>query len=55
MTRAGGGSMAGLEGLLGASGEVVDHGTVGVSNPDEQQMAMPLQAALEEIDNGTQT
>jgi segregation and condensation protein B len=48
-------SMAGLEGLLGASGEVVDHGTVGVSNPDEQQMAMPLQAALEEIDNGTQT
>jgi segregation and condensation protein B len=48
-------SMAGLEGLLGASGEVVDHGTVGASNPDEQQMAMPLQAALEEIDNGTQT
>lgn len=48
-------SMAGLEGLLGASGEVVDHGAVAASNPDEQQMAMPLQAALEEIDNGIQT
>jgi len=48
-------SIAGLEGLLGASSEVVDHGAVGASNPDEQQMAMPLQAALEEIDNGIQT
>ncbi|MDT7515702.1 SMC-Scp complex subunit ScpB [Rhodoferax mekongensis] len=48
-------SMAGLEGLLGASGEVVDPGAVGASNPDDQQMAMPLQAALEEIDNGIQT
>ncbi|NBW49729.1 MAG: SMC-Scp complex subunit ScpB [Betaproteobacteria bacterium] len=48
-------SMAGLKDLLGASGEVVDQGVVGSSSPDEQQMAMPLQAVLEEIDNGTPT
>jgi len=46
-------SMAGLEDLLGASGELVDQETVGSSSADEQQMAMPLQAALEELDNGT--
>jgi segregation and condensation protein B len=48
-------SMAGLEDLLGASGELVDQETVGSSSADEQQMAMPLQAALEELDNGTPT
>ncbi len=48
-------SMAGLGALLGAAGESLSAEAIGVTGANGQQMAMPLQAALEEIDNGIQT
>jgi len=48
-------SMAGLGTLLGAAGESLSAEAIGVTGVNGQQMAMPLQAALEEIDNGIQT
>nr|WP_315464191.1 SMC-Scp complex subunit ScpB [uncultured Rhodoferax sp.] len=48
------GAIAGLDELHGGFSERPGLGVAGLSDPGDQQMAMPLQVALEEIDNGIQ-